>query len=226
MLTSIQFAFLPLQLQLLLMYLLPKLGGRERTIGVFPTAVRCTTRWIRRSFGEMFLAKLPAIGTAGDRHRSVEQAVWQSSALAEHGTLLGRCTISILIDIAKAFENIEHHVLWQSAQQFGLCLRILRWLITLYRCERRLVLLGGLSEGGNALRTVVAGCSILMRLVLSPALVVILGRFPRALPTIVVDDCQITVHGPVRMARTMATDVLAAATHEIGELQCLPFNMS
>ncbi len=52
---------LPVQLNILLAVLNPKVDGGERPIGIFPTVLRLIDRWYRWHCGALWLARQPAV---------------------------------------------------------------------------------------------------------------------------------------------------------------------
>ena len=66
----------------------------------------------------------------------------------------GRSSASFFLDIAKAFENIEHGTLVRLARQAACCESLLRWILHLYRYPRSMVFLGSLAISTRATKTV------------------------------------------------------------------------
>jgi hypothetical protein len=193
----------------LLVHLIPKTDGGDRPIGVYPTIIRIISRWFRRAYGAVWQAKQPAIAHWGIRDRSIDHGVWRLAAFMEWCRATGRSSASFFLDIAKAFENIEHDTLVKLARQASFSEALLRWVIHLYRFPRSVVFLGSLAEPVRATKTVVPGDSfadLMMRIMITPMIKVLRRLCPSCLPAIVVDDIQCLIHdmNPVTVGRVTA----------------------
>ena len=76
--------------------------------GVFATIIRIASRWFRRTYGLKWQASQPSWTHWGIADHSVEECVWKVSALLEWSRASGRSSAAFFLDVAKAFENIDH----------------------------------------------------------------------------------------------------------------------
>ena len=183
----------------LLAHLIPKSDGGDRPIGVFPTLLRITSRWFRRAYGSVWQGRQPAFAHWGIRDRSIEHGVWRMSAFLEWCRASGRSAACFFLDIAKAFENIEHEVLVRLARKTSFSELLLKWTIHLCRFPHSVVFLGSLARTVVATKTVVPGDSfadLMMRIMISPAAHYLRREHPSCFPAVVVDDVQCLVHRP------------------------------
>ena len=91
--------------------------------------------------------------------KSTEQAVWRQAALAEATRSLGKHVAAALIDLAKAFETINHDLLWDSALRHGFPRRRMTMLIQSYGGRRSVKFDAFMSNAICTNRGVIAGCS-------------------------------------------------------------------
>ena len=131
-----------------------------------------------------------------------------------------------LLDITKAFESVVHQVLWDAAQEFAFDLTLLSWPLLVFRMRRCVVYQGGLSRFVQASISIVPGdcnADALMGLALMPAVRRIQASAGRALITRVMDDVQVTVHGPSTSAMSReAASIFERCIDEIQGRQRLP----
>ena len=200
---------MPTQLSLLLVVLIPKTEGGERPIGIFPTVLRLLDRWYRWSYGAQWLKRQPSRGFFGARGSTVEDAVWRQGLLAEWSHAVGKHSATYLLDIRKAFEHITHQHLWEVAGRHGFSRTWLAWLIGAFRMQRRLQVIGGVSEVVCASRSVVPGSSfadILMRMAVMEVAAEAQRRWPLLSLASGVDDLQGTSWGQLRRVKDEAAD--------------------
>jgi hypothetical protein len=192
-------AVVPVQMQLLIVVLIPKAAGGERPIGIFPTIMRLLDRWFRWSYGAQWLQRQCLEPFYGQRGRTVEDAIWRGGLLTEWAAASGKCALTQLFDIAKAYEHIGHEKLWNEGMRCGFSATMLCWLLRSFQLRRRLQLEGGLSQEIVARRSVVPGSSfadLAMRIMLTRLVTAARSRWPRAAFAVVVDDIQVTSFGP------------------------------
>ena len=65
--------------------------------------------------------------------------------------------LTILLDIAKAFEHVCHKHLQRAAEAKEFCMYVLRWLLLTYSMERHIVVSGVAGPAVRAQRTIVPG---------------------------------------------------------------------
>ena len=220
----------PAHLYFLLIHLIPKPCGGDRPIGVFPTIVRVASRWFRRTYGCRWQEAQPSWTHWGIKDHSVEECVWRASAIMEWSRAAGRSSAAFFLDVAKAFENVDHDRLAARGLEAGFCTGLLRWVVHLYRMPRAVVFLGSLARTVRATRTVVPGDSmadLMMRLVVAPVAALLRRLDASCMPAIVVDDVQCLIHGPnpQTVGKRLAT-LMGAAIDYMEHDARLPINKS
>ena len=215
-------ALIPSQMALLLVVLIPKASGGERPIGIFPTVLRLLDRWFRWSYGAQWLRGQPADPFYGQRGRTVEDAIWRQGLLTEWATASGKVALTMLFDIAKAYEHIRHDKLWSAAGRLRFSPTMLCWMLKTFRMVRRLQVDGGLSAAVVALQSVVPGSSfadLAMRMMVAGLIQAARRRWPRVSFAVVVDDIQATCYGHEVTIRSEAAQVAEFIAGGLGELQ-------
>jgi hypothetical protein len=183
---------------LLIVALIPKPLGGERPIGIFPSILRVLTRWLRRTLGRQWLAANARPQFYGRAGHTAEQCVWMQSALTANATASGHHAASVLLDVSKAFENVQHHSLVASAEKYGFNLKLLMFLLRVYRMPRCIRVGRAYTDVVSSSKTIVAGCAfadIMMMLALLPAIDNVAVTFPRLHLAVVVDDIQMLATG-------------------------------
>ena len=96
--------------------------------------------------------------------RSRERAVWQQTVLSEWVSCKSRgaskgiwCSAQVLLDLLKAFEQVQHHWLLRAAVATGFPLWQLRLQFELHRARRFLALGSVVSDGIATERSVLPG---------------------------------------------------------------------
>ena len=152
------FVLVPAQIDLLLMCLMPKPDLSDRTIGIFSTLLRMISRWFRRRYGVKWQDQQPQLGYYGiSAQHSITTGLWRHAAFSEWCVSHGRCAVTFLVDIAKAFENIRHRYLHSQAVRWEFNGVLFAWFLRTYQSPRRLTLMGTLTQQVVATCSVVAG---------------------------------------------------------------------
>ena len=152
--------------------LLPKPEGGDcpdRPVANFATCIRLLTRWFRSTYGKLWSDSNRRPYVYGITGASSLHCVWKHSLLAEYAASKGLEVYSILLDIAKAFENVLHHILVRRALDLGFNIWLLKFLLALYRGPRVIVVGSVPGVLVHATQTIVAGCAfadLLMRCML------------------------------------------------------------
>ena len=209
---------LPVAMEFLVVVLLLKPAGGDRPIGLFVGLVRVWLK-LRRAIAQQWEAQHPRRFFYGDKGKSAVDAAWRQALAAEHASAMGWHAAALFSDLAKAYETIDHDILWAEAQATGFHLGLLHLLLWLYRgC--RVVSVGGVCSAPVwATRTVVAGCAFattLMRIMLLRFGDRLTQHYSSLMVVIFVDDVQGLVVGPG--GRPYET-VVAAAEYAIGQLE-------
>ncbi len=95
---------------------------------------------------------------------------WVQAAYAEHANYTQRHSACVLYDLIKAYDSVKHEVLIACARRHGFNLCILRWLLTVYRGTRYVVVQRVVSSPMVACWSIVPGdsfadlCMLLMLL--------------------------------------------------------------
>ena len=121
-------------------YMLPREGRDDmRPIGLLPSLVRVWERY-RRPYAKEWETR-----NHRDRHwacsgRAASQAVWLQVALDELASASQQLTVTILLDLEKAFEYVRHIDVWSAGLATGMPKRLLRMVLRIYSATRRVVL--------------------------------------------------------------------------------------
>ena len=107
---------------------------------------------------------------------------------------------SVIVDIDKCYENVQHTKLVRAAVQHGFPLRILRMCLMMYRASRTVAWDGVYGGFVQTCQTIVAGCSIalwLLQLVMLTPLDEFVCDIPWQVkcPEVYVDDTTLTIVG-------------------------------
>ena len=200
----------PEQIDVLLISLIPKPEGGTRPIGVFPSTIRFASRLCRSSYGETWLDSHKRNYHFGRRGKSSLKCAWRMAALSEYAFFTKQCVNLTLYDIVKAFEHVSHDFLIQQAIEYDFDLSLLRWILALYRMERRIIVDGVCTAAVRARRSIVPGDSfadILMFLSLIGAADTVAHRYPHAYIGMVVDDLQVLNLGSLEHVKQEAVNI-------------------
>ena len=137
---------------------------------------------------------------------------WKVAAGAELATRTKQCTMSIMLDLSKAFERIPHAILYAHGVALGFCRRLIRMSLKAYRLPRRIGVNGIFSRLVLALQGVTAGdtfATTYMRLIMLSVMDRGHTLWRELLFELYVDDASIAGAGrqPKRLARRVATAV-------------------
>ena len=95
-------ACVPSQLDFLMVALIPKASGGERTIGICPSALRIMSKLIRRIYGSSWLRANDRPYLFGRKGISALSCIWRQALTTEHATYFGQSAATAMLDIAKA----------------------------------------------------------------------------------------------------------------------------
>ena len=110
---------LPASLDWLIVALIPKTDGGERPIGICPSPLRLMSKLIRGSYGKFWATKNDRPYLFGKKGKSALACVWRKSLMAECAVYVGLSAAASLLDIAKAFDSVDHNFLVQQAIRHG-----------------------------------------------------------------------------------------------------------
>ena len=129
--------------------------------------------------------------------------------MAEFAVYTGQCAAASFLDIAKAFDSVDHHFLVIQAVRHGFNLGVLRFLLALYASQRIIEVVGVAAEPKRAIRSIVPGDSnadLLMLLCLLSAVDKIQRIYPATHPALLADDTQLLVVGTEQFCETTLAD--------------------
>ena len=191
-------AWIPYVINYLLITLIPKTDGGERPIGIFASFIRITSRRIRYIYGNIWVRLYDRSYIYGRKGKSALHSIWFHALLTEHATYTNRFAASVLFDIVKAFDSVNHKHLVKQALKFGININILRWLLNIYRSRRVLIVDRVATDPVNVTRSIVPGDSnadILMTLAMIGVLDLIAEHNSEAHLGLLADDLQVSVVG-------------------------------
>ena len=202
---------LPRPFEFIVFVLLLKPGGGDRPIGLFTAAVRVWAR-LRRGVARQWEQACRRDFFYGSSGKSAIDCAWRQSLATEYARAVGWQASALLSDLTKAYESIDHTILWRDVCATGFHLGILHLLLWLYRCARLVSIDVVCSDCVNASCTVVAGCTFattLMKVVLLRFGDQMVRRYEHIMLMIYVDDVQLLAagHGSLR------SRVWSAAAH-------------
>ena len=129
-------AEIPEAIATILISLLPKAEGGTRPIGIIATLLRVFLRWARPRWGISWEKQNSRAYWHSQRGRSCERCTWRLSLYGEYAQAVGQTVASALIDVQRAFENIQHPYLVAMAKKHKFNLRMLRFLLVMYSGPR------------------------------------------------------------------------------------------
>ena len=134
-------------------------------------------------------------------------AAWKHAARTEAAALMGRSHATVLIDLEKAFERIQHHRLVEAARQWQYPLRSPRLALAAYRMPRAIGIGRVFSETLVASRGITAGCvfaTLELRAMVLKIGDAICSQFPGVQLTMYVDDDTIEAEGDEQTVEEVA----------------------
>jgi len=143
----------PAALHLIVVVLIPKADGGRRPIGLFPAIIRVWAR-ARSEVAKMWIAAHPQPGVYGGAGMGAQKAAWQVAFQAEAAAHSRQEFGHSLLDLVKAFEQVQHWTLVRAATKHHFNLWLLRMSLAAYRIKRTV------SVDGCCSRCVVACCGI------------------------------------------------------------------
>lgn len=127
----VMLGLVPEQVEWLFIAFIPQALGGERPIGIFTSFIRVVSKIIRLTYSSIWLRLNDRQYIYGRKGRSAITCAWRHSFLAEHATYTGRYVAAVLLDIAKAYDSVDHLHLVAQAEKYHYNLGILRWLLKL-----------------------------------------------------------------------------------------------
>ena len=118
--------------------MLPKPEGGRRTIGISPGAVRPLTRWLRHGEGSRWADshRRGYVHGVDGQGKSCEACPWKQATQSEYATARDRAAVSMLLDLAKAYEFIRRHILVAKARAMDFNVLMPRLMIGFYSARR------------------------------------------------------------------------------------------
>ena len=206
---------------LILVKLIPKADGGERPIGLFSAFLRVLMKLLRRTVGQKWLQdKMPA-HWYGVKGRPSSQAVWSRLIAARYAKATGAIALGSLYDVTKAFDHLVWKAIFLAAETLGFPIILVRFLIHLYGCERKVVVGRGVARTSRPTISVIAGCvfaDIMMFLVMYGIDALVKKAAPLAHAAVVADDYQLLVCKPREQAIRIMLRAHAACTRAFGEV--------
>ena len=140
-----------------MLHLIPKREGGERPIGLVDGLCRL---WelVRRPLMRAWRADTWRKYDYGARGRQSTDAVWLQS-LFDEAAVEDQATITVLLDLAKAFESVPLSEAWSRGLSLGMPPAILRLALEVCSFTRHLVLQGEVTEGVQTFSAILAGTS-------------------------------------------------------------------
>lgn len=180
--------------------MIPKKGGDgDRPFATLNSYLRLAAKWYRRTVGERWEKAHQRTYLFGTHGRAAPWCVWRLGVLAENAVLKDLSCTALLLDIAKAFENVLHEILVGRALAMDFPDAILRFWLALYQGPRRIIANKVVGIPVNTVnRTIVAGDSfadLFMRMMIVPIIDKLLHTYSCVIPGAVADDIQILTIG-------------------------------
>ena len=191
--TMLLLGHVPLALQLILVALIPKEVG-DRPIAIFASCIRLLTRWLRRTWGVQWAADHDDSMLFGKAGQTCLHCVWRHTLLNELAKAKGLAAYQLMLDITKAYENVQHTILGKAALSEGFNHVVLRFSLRLYSGPRAIAIGNVIGTVVRATRTIVAGCSLadlLLRCLTVPVLRPIRAQYPTVTFAVVADDIHV-----------------------------------
>ena len=195
----------PLAVALVVIVLLPKPDGGRRPIGLLPSLPRIWMR-IRRTVAEEWESLNKRSYLYAGAGKGAPIATWKQAARAEVASSIdgAQCGLALL-DLVKAFERVQWHILVREAFRLRYPLWILRLSIAAYRMGRTVRVDSIFSFIVFAVRGITAGSGlattelrVLMINIVDSACVL----YPAVIPVLYVDDLSVEVAGTRRLVIT------------------------
>lgn len=207
----------PSSLRQLAVAFYPKASGGVRPIGFYGSVFRLWSK-ARSACWRAWEQALPDSSCwALGKHRSIEQAVWHQAALCEGAAAKGEHAATILWDLTKAYEHVQHNLLWTLGVRFGAPLAVLRLALDSYTWPRVVQWLGFLADPVTPARGIVAGSSSAtfeIKLALLGAAAHALQEHPSVGLGIYVDDISLTTQGK---ESDKVADIIAAGAADLAD---------
>ena len=216
----------PPELHLVLIVLLAKSDGGFRPIGLFPTLIRVWMR-ARTVQARAWEAQNHSKEIFGGRGMGAQRAAWVESFNAEAAGLEKEEQAQALLDLTKAFELVDHELLFEAAKKRGYPLAVLRLSLAAYRLPRTIGIDGCYSREVKAQRGITAGSGFAtteLRLLLMDVLEATRNdHWPSVKLTLYVDDLTVSIRGA---AKTVARRLAAAVDADVQAFQSLELTVS
>jgi hypothetical protein len=154
---------LPPQLGLTAMPLIEKPRGGHRAVASLVGLYRLWAR-LRKAVVADWESRHERPYLAAGKGKSPQATVWRQACRSEAAVGRGRCSGTVLWDMASFFEAIKRVPLWHRARGLGFPLTVLKVALTTYESARMLTLGGAMSAPLHSDDGVLAGCGFAMAL--------------------------------------------------------------
>ncbi len=219
---------LPPQLGLTAMPLIEKARGGHRAVASLVGLYRLWARLRKPVVGE-WESRHERPYLAAGKGKSPQATVWRQACRSEAAVGRGRCSGTVLWDMASFFEAIKRVPLWHRARKLGFPLTVLKVALTTYESVRMLSLGGAMSAPLHSDDGVLAGCGFAMALTRAyviPPLDLAVQRFGPATDDpadfdLFVDDAAISAEGTEQQVINRLTHAASVIKETIeGPLHC------
>jgi len=200
-------------LQLVLIVLLPKSDGGRRPIGLFMAVIRIWAR-ARAAVARDWEARNARSTVYGGQGMGAQRASWLSGFRAEAAALSKQSFAQSLLDLVKAFEQVDHGTLIAAAVRHGYSLWVLRLSLASYRAPRAIGVDGIYTRQIVASRGITAGSTFAtpeLRCLLLSMVDEARARWPAVDLSLYVDDATTSAVGDMldtAVAVAAATDFI------------------
>ena len=179
-------------------FLILKANGKDRPIGLLPSLIRVWEA-IRAPVLWAWQRDHPEDWNWSSEGRAAEDAAWEALLHIEGGQLHSEeSTVSVVMDLVKAFERVQLAEVWRRALHLGFPRRLLHVVLTYFGFARRLVVNGCASEPVSTVAAIVAGSRFsvcFLRLVLTEPMTKLKLIRPEMQLKVYVDDILVQLQG-------------------------------
>ena len=148
----------PVVLRTLLIVQIPKADGGRRPIGLLPTLVRVWEK-LRKPIVASWRQTICRSYNYADKGKSAQLAVWKQALCAEAAVADGGHSAAVLVDLAKAFEQVSLDLVWRAGLKLHCPPGVLRLELEAFAMKRRLTMQGAVSAPVETLSAILAGGS-------------------------------------------------------------------
>ncbi len=154
----------PSQIHLVTMPTLPKPSGGFRLIGIFPATYRLWAR-VRKPYAEAWETNNDRPFFAAAAGRGAVDVVWRQALRAEAAVASQSHAASVLTDMAKFYEHIDHQKLIERGARSGFPMPLMKVAVAAHSGPRMIRMNGFVGEELHAGRGIIAGCGLATTLV-------------------------------------------------------------